>query len=481
MTWSISRTIVFVDAYLPNKGIVSRTITIWASTSSPCRPRRILWEFDDMPGFFFPELAANGGYVPYADRVNGGLYRWYVGANGHSKCATKLPTNRFGLHRIPEASKSKTKHNGVTSLLCFLCVVLGSDVAKVANYSLFGIDKTVCGGCQSKIGAVRTLQAPCQRCFDKQANYPQFVDGAGKAYFYCFGCFKLVHKVKPSSQEPGKCDCSEQRCFNAFAVCCFAALPLRSVSKSTCVRRLMKDGKEELQLCNKMMGDTQVTYSLRHLPDEYPHCPGCLRAVRNESVKHEDEWRAAVRLLMQEEMGEEYVSSDEEVTFGKAALNATCLASVFGGGEKKWRRVDFLLCLLCFAIVMELDQDGHRYYKCDHNSQFNQHIFDCLRELKGALYDLYSIRVNPDGKVENGRRVSSASDRGVAVSARVTVDALLKLLEHAKERKDRRDAGEDLPGKCFIVHFFYEDGLQLDNEVALCRGRAAEFEMLQFE
>jgi hypothetical protein len=314
-----------------------------------------------MPGFFFPELAANGGYVPYADRVNGGLYRWYVGANGHSKCATKLPTNRFGLHRIPEASKSKTKHNGVTSLLCFLCVVLGSDVAKVANYSLFGIDKTVCGGCRSKIGAVRTLQAPCQGCFVKQANYHQFVDGAGKAWFYCFGCFKLVHKVEPPSQEPGKCDCSEQRNFNACAVCCFAVLPLRSVSKGTCVRRLMKDGKEELQLCNKMMRDTQVTLSLRHRPDEHPHCPGCLRAVLRESVKRvkrEDEWRAAVRLLMQEEMGEEYVSPDEEVTFGKAAWNATCLVSVFGGGENAFRGTgdgpEDDLCAIPWYIAMEV-------------------------------------------------------------------------------------------------------------------------------
>ena len=130
----------------------------------------------------------------------------------------------------------------------------------------------------------------------------------------------------------------------------------------------------------------------------------------------------------------------------------------------------------------ELDQLGHGAYKCDHNMVWDSFVFQCLLQLRGESYDLYIVRVNPDGKGEDGKRISAAADRGVAVSAQTSAEATLKALAHGKARAERRAKGEDLQAKCFIVHYFYKaDSLQLTNEQSLCAQRPEMFELLQFE
>ena len=154
-----------------------------------------------------------------------------------------------------------------------------------------------------------------------------------------------------------------------------------------------------------------------------------------------------------------------------------------GMDEKKWRRVDFGLFLLHAAFVLELDQRAHseKTYSCDHNSRFAQHVFDCLRQLRGeqgGQYDVYVLRVNPDGKGADGNRISQ--DEGVELCARVTKRALFALVDHAVERQARRDAGQVVLGKCFLSHIFYNaDSIQLANEAALCARMPETFELLQ--
>jgi len=489
MTWRELDSKVVKDACLPKGGVVTRTIRRWKSAPRPCDnvASHEVWEFSDMPGFFFPPLAGNGCYVKNKDRVAGGLYRYYVGKNGNPKCATKLPTNRFGKHTVPKESKAKTVRNGVTSPSCSLCLVIFGKVdANQAQYPLLGIDNAVCGGCQGAVGAVRTLQSPCHgdSC-DKEAAYPENKDGSGKTNFYCAGCSKKKHGVAPPSQNPAKCNCDLKRNFNDCGICCLTAVPPRPVRKWTCIN-LIDGGDGESKICNTQFRTKHKQLCESLLPDlDRPLCPSCMYSSLGYTAvlkKREDEWRPATKVELQERTGDEYAEPETEVTFGSAAQNSACLASAHGGDESRWRRVDSVLSLMTFAVVNELDQVGHSEssYKCDHNSVWDQHVFDCFRQLRGPSYDLYVIRVNPDGKGEDGKRISAASDRGVAVSARTSAEATIKALAHGKARAQRREKGESLPGKCFISHYYYaDDSIQLGNEKSLCENRA-EFELLRF-
>jgi len=490
MAWRELDSKAVKDACLPKGGVVTRTIRRWKSAPRPCDKvaSHEVWEFSDMPGFFFPPLAANGCYVNTKDRVAGGLYRIYVGENGHPKCATKLPTNRFGKHTVPKESKAKKVENGKTHFSCSLClVILGKVDANQACYPLLGIDNAVCGACQGAVGATRTIIKQChgESC-EKQANFPENKDGSGKKNFYCAKCFKKKHGVDPPSQKRGKCNCDLKRDFHKCGICCLTAVPRRTVSKTTCIN-LIGGGDGESKICNTMFSTKQKQLCESLLSDlDRQLCPSCMySSIGFKAVleKREDEWRSAMKVELQKRMGDEFVEPETEITFGSAARNSACLASEHGGDESRWRRVDSVLSLMTFAVVNELDQVGHSEsgYKCDHNSMWEQHVFDCFRQLRGSSYDIYVIRVNPDGKGEDGKRISAASDRGVAFSARTSAEATIKALAHGKARAQRRERGEFLPGKCFISHYYYaDDNRQLGNEKSLCENLAGEFELLRF-
>ena len=78
----------------------------------------------------------------------------------------------------------------------------------------------------------------------------------------------------------------------------------------------------------------------------------------------------------------------------------------------------------------------------------------------------------------SGQTSSAAAD---GVAARTSAEATLKSMEHAKARNMRRQAGESLPGKCFVVHYYYSaKSVQLANEKSLCTTFAQEYELLKF-
>ena len=496
MEWRELDSKVVKDPRLPNGGTVERTIRRWKSVHKPCEKvaSREVWEFDDMRGFFFPPLADNGVFVPTKDRVHGRLYRIYVGENRHPRCATKLPTNRFGKHTVTNESKAKKAKNGITHAQCALCVVIfGGESAKGAQYPLLGIKAAVCGKCQTAVGAEKTLVHPCQGSCGKQASYPENADGSGKKKFYCGPCFKKTHGKPPPSQVRGKCDCEKKRVFNDCAICCFACVPPRPVSKSTCVNLVPskkgggEEGEdEELVLCNTRIDINHKRLCEQLFPNlDHPLCPSCMHAhagFKEKLAKREDEWRAEMVVVLKSLMGDDFVAPEDEITFGSQAQKAACLVSASGEDESRSRRVDFLLSLLSFAVVNELDQLGHDAYKCSHNAQWDLLVFQAMQELRGPQYDVYIIRVNPDGKGEGKKRISAAADRGVAVSARTSAEATIKAIAHGKQRAERREKGEHLPGKCFIAHYFYAaDSAQLSNEKMLCEQHAFadRFELLQ--
>ena len=226
--------------------------------------------------------------------------------------------------------------------------------------------------------------------------------------------------------------------------------------------------------------------SLQLFPDlDHPLCPSCMCAhagCKAKRAKREDEWRSGSADTLERLMGDDFVPLSAEITFGSQAQAAACLASASGEDESRSRRVDYLLSLLSFAVVNELDQLGHDAYKCSHNAQWDLLVFQAIQELRGPSYDVYIIRVNPDGKGEGKKRVSAAAERGVTVSARTSAEATVKAIAHGKARAERREKGEHLPGKCYIIHFFYaSDSKQLSNERMLCEQHAFadRFDLLQ--
>ena len=492
--WTLSRIVSYDDNCNRNGPLAKRKYKVWLRNARDCDRvfRKFLWEFEDAPGAYFPPLD-EPGYVIEKDRKHGRLYRHYVGKNGNSKCATKIPTNRCGKNTIPDpepsASSSSSgvkKRRATTNPSCFLCIHMTNiiDSPNNATSSLFGSKKMICNKCSDVVGGEKCIPNQCNgvledksRC-TKAAMYNELVDGTGKTYFFCAGCFEAKHGVKNEPHKNGKCDCpGSTRQFNECAKCSIAAN--RPVSKTTCCVPCENGGEP----CNTRMTEKQRDLSLSYFTDKHPMCPRHLTAALGEKPKKEKRenlWRAATAkiVLAKEPNARLY----DEVVFGDAARDAACIASQVGGDEKKFRRIDYGLFLPHAGFVMELDQNAHapdRSYKCDHNSRFDQHVFDCMMELRGHLYDFYIIRVNPDGK-HNGKRVSSSPDEGVEVSARVTADALFRLIEHAKERQRRRDAGEQIAAKCFLIHFFYESSsTQLANEASLCSTFSDRFEMLK--
>ena len=239
-----------------------------------------------------------------------------------------------------------------------------------------------------------------------------------------------------------------------------------------------------------MMDNEQKKLCEDLFPDlAHPLCPSCMCAhagCKAKRAKREDEWRSGSADTLERLMGDDFVPLSAEITFGSQAQKAACLVSACGEDESRSRRVDFVLSLLSFSVVNELDQLGHDAYKCDHNMQWDLLVFQAMQDLRGPEYDLYILRVNPDGKGEDGKRISAAADRGVAVSARTSAEATVKAIAHGKarseERAERRAKGEPpLPGKCFIVHFYYSaDSVQLANEKNLCEESAlGQFELLR--
>jgi len=478
--WAVSRTFEYSDSCIKGKPAVKKECTVWLRQARPCDgvARKVMWEFSDSPGDYFPPLE-EAGYVELSARKNGRLYRLYVGENGHSFCATKISTNRIVKNTVPEKGKATSPP------LCFICFILcKADASKRAESSLFGVKKMICNTCAGFVGVEKHKPHPCHGILadgvacTKEAKYNKLVDGDGEKYFFCYGCFKRTHGVAPEPQKFATCECDLKRQFNNCTDCCIAAN--RPLSKRTCC--VFEDGN----YCNTRMDPQQSLLSLSHFPDKHPLCPRHLAAALGEKPKREKRenlWRAATEELVRAERPAYRLF--EEVTFGGAAKDAACLASAAGMDEKKWRRVDFGLFLLHAAFVLELDQRAHseKSYSCDHNSRFSQHVFDCLRQLRGeqgGRYDVYVLRVNPDGKGADGNRISAAQDEGVELCARVTKRALFALVDHAVERQARRDAGQDVAGKCFLVHLFYApDSLQLANEAALCARMPETFELLQ--
>ena len=496
MEWRELDSKIVKDPRLPNGGTVERTIRRWKSVPKPCDKvaSREVWEFDDMPTLFFPPLAGNGVYVPYKDRVHGRLYRHYVGANGQKRGGVMLPTNRYGKHSVPKESKSESANPAVTNLQCPLCVVVfGKEVAKTAVYALLGVKNAVCAKCQEAVGAEKTLRRPCQGSCNPRINAscPENANGKGKRHFYCGPCFTKKHGKPPPKRNRGRCKCKKNRPFNKYAVCCIEYN--RPVCKDVCINLVpSKEGggeegeDEELVPCNTRIDHKHMKLCEQMLPDlDHPLCPSCMHAhqgFKAKLAKREDEWRAEILVVLKSLMGDDFVAPEDEITFGSKERNPSCLASTYGGDEERWRRVDYLLSLLSFAVVNELDQLAHDAYKCDHNSTWDQHVFDCMQELRGPSYDVYIIRLNPDGKGEGKKRVSAAADRGVAVSARTSAEATVKAIAHGKARAERREKGEHLPGKCYIIHFFYaSDSKQLSNERMLCEQHAFadRFDLLQ--
>ncbi|AET73613.1 hypothetical protein EMVG_00327, partial [Emiliania huxleyi virus PS401] len=104
--WKLDRVVKFRD-YSVKFGsgeYVKRSYKRWVFHKRTCSFLREVWEFDDMPGFYFPPLAAQG-FVQMKDRKNKSLYRNYTTSTGNPKSWPKIPTNRCATHNIPASGK----------------------------------------------------------------------------------------------------------------------------------------------------------------------------------------------------------------------------------------------------------------------------------------------------------------------------------------------------------------------------------------
>lgn len=477
--WEKRKVVEFEDNCIRGKASITKSYTLYVhKIKQSCTGlHRKLVEISDTPGFFFPELEQYG-YVDHKDRKRGKLYRIYVGKNGHSKCAEKVRTNRFGKHSIAEKTEKNKTPRGITNPQCSLCLVATKSLeANTAIKPLFCCKDVVCTPCQTMVGEEKTLQNPChgENC-KKEANYNELKDGAGKNNFFCAGCYTRKHGEKPKPKKLGKCDCELGRRFNQCAICCI--ISNRPVWERTCIR-VKEEGSS--MPCNTIMSLDQVRKSRQEFPDLHPLCPRCFEEVMGEKKKRElreNEWRKETRAILQDEMGENFVPFEHEVTLGSGN---DCLSKSLEN-EASSRRADFMLSVLDATFVFELDQYGHseKSYKCSHNSDWNQLVFDALRSIRGNQYDVYIIRINPDGK-EDGKRISLADDRGVGLSARTAANAAKMLISHARERNQlRQSTGDRINGKCFLTHYFYsQQSIQFANEKNLCETRADEFEMIR--
>ncbi len=472
--WTAREPVEFYDSCIIGQPAFKKTYIKYVHKElQPCTGlRRVMIEVSDVPGFYYPELT-NYGYVSNKNRKDGGKYRLYVPENGHPSCAKKLPTNRFGHHTISSKKNKNGKYAAKTQMQCSICIVATNELdQKKAELSLFSIGRSVCAGCQMMIGEKKSHAHPChgENC-EKHAHYPQFKDNSGVKNYYCAKCYEKTHKEHPPSRKIGKCNCDLKRRFNKCAVCCI--IENRPVDATTCT--VLKDGSP----CNTRINTKQHALSKTTFPNEHPMCPGCFQFAINakkERIYRENIWRDGLTSEIIKQFGDAAFPFDKEITFGNKNANE-CMTGSFNGSDSMTRRADAIVCFHNAAFVFELDQYGHSEtsYKCDHNSRWNQLIFDSLRQLRGPMYDVYIIRVNPDGYCLTGARISSSEDRGVSVSVSTTIHALMKLMDHAKKRAHENNEH----GKCFISHYFYpSDSKQLENEKNLCVARPNEFEVL---
>ena len=198
--WVVTNTVTFDDFCLPNGASKKRTVTRWKfKKKDGCKIDRIVEEYDDMEGQYFPKVAARG-YVPLKDRVNKGRYRVYAPAHGSK---ARIPTNRTAVHHLP-----KSGGHASTSFDCPVCTIVNTDVEiNQANLSLFGVPKTICGGCQAKIVPKEDHQAhkKCDECGRGNASCPEHKDGSGRTNFLHAGCFRQRHGIDPPQQKRTQC------------------------------------------------------------------------------------------------------------------------------------------------------------------------------------------------------------------------------------------------------------------------------------
>ncbi len=294
--WKLDRVVNFRDYCLKygSGEYVKRSYKRWVFHERTCSFLREVWEFDDMPNFYFPPLSAPG-FVQMKDRKNKGLYRLYTTPTGHSSSWPKIPTNRCATHTIPASGKHAST-NFVCPICAIICLVKNEPV--VAALSLIGVPNMICGGCQSVIVEVdkRQGQHICILCGDFNAAYPEFADGTGRKQCLHANCFRKLHGVDPPRLLlKSVCTCGARPPNTQIHRCAVCVLlnPGFTLDRLVCNHQL-----ESGLPCNIQMSPAQADKCELQFPGEHPVCPHHFRekvGLEAARKRREHAWVALVR------------------------------------------------------------------------------------------------------------------------------------------------------------------------------------------